>query len=234
MQSTLPFTPHRSSSSPAPSPAGPQQSSSVGVAIASLEAADEALAEIAQLDARERAVQAECDKDLKRIREQYSARMRVTVAGVLMPFADRRAALMTAITLFAEAHKAGILEKGSRSRQLNHGTIGWRESRATLVPAVEGAPTAGNAALLDKLVAHLRLALAKFTGMASKIACSMKVTVSHDKPALKKLLENKEITAAELRKVGFVIGGGEDTLYVDVKAADVSSLSAEALPPATE
>lgn len=219
------MSPAPSRPSPAASRSEAPQTLPLKVELLSLEAADQALEELGRLNAREAAIQAECDREIARVREHHSARMHIQVDRVETTIADRRQLLLNAVEKFAAENRESILEGESKSRELNHGTIGWRAAPRKIEP-VEGGAASGNPKIIDALMIYLRGLLSGFKLLASKVVGAIKVQVSFDKRALLKLALDKDVSAAELRKAGFFLAGGEDALYVNVKTQEVSSLPA--------
>lgn len=96
----------------------------------STEQADQAMNELAWLMTCENLIDAEAEAAVEETKR--AAVDRKTIDG--QPFADRRAALETAITKFAEKNKAALTADGKTYRLAN-GEIKWRFQRATIVPA---------------------------------------------------------------------------------------------------
>jgi hypothetical protein len=199
-------------------------------AIRSLEAADFALSEIGRLQAIEKQIQAECDRELGLVRGKHKERMVVVVDGERMTLADRRTQIEAALEKFATKSRAEILEGGLKSKALNHGTVGWRSSARKLVACEGGAPkTLG--IVLDTIVDILRKTIG---GLKLLFDAGdgrfLDVQITFKKDAMLDAFERKEITKAELRKVGLRVQEPVDTFYVKAKALEVSSQSAS--PPA--
>src|SRR5262245_33005815 len=164
-------------------------------AIASLEAADLALAELGRLPAIETRLQAACDEKLEAVRRDFSARM--IVDGVKI--ADRRKQLVTELQAFAVANRPLICVDGKKSRALNHGPIGFRLGQASLAP-IDGESSAGEESILCKLVELAAAALDKLALLAAGARRVCRLQVTFDRQALLKAFDTKELTAADLSR----------------------------------
>ena len=199
-------------------------------AIRSLEAADLALADLANLDATEARIQAECDTALAIERERFAAAMTIVCHGSAVKIADRRSQIEKALEEFAQREGAKIFPAGARSIKLSNGEFGFRVGNAKLEPIEGGAPKS-YANALDSILALLRKTLGKFkTLFAAGDAQFLKLQIVLDKPALIRAAKEKEITKAELAKVGFEFRLPADAFFAKPKAREVSSQPAS--PPA--
>lgn len=196
-----------------------------------MEAADLILRALGELDAIEARVNSECDARCRSIRADFNGRLFIDGEdGERIAIADARQKLLADLESFCETHRAELLaETGKKSRELNHGTIGWRARPKSLAPTVnedgELGPNAGSATVLEAAYQHLCRALNahKLFRKVSETLRFFKVQVSFDRAALLKAAENEEISEAELKKCGFVIAGGGDQFYVKPKAAELAS-----------
>jgi hypothetical protein len=207
-----------------------QQAPASPEAIQSLEAADLALAELADLDATEKQLDAGCVQACTLEREKFSARCVVVRNGRQFKIADRRAEIIEALQAFAEKHRDNeeVFARGEKSTKLNHGEFGFRLGNAKLDPIEGGAPkTYGQA--LDAIVAKLKASLNRLKLLfAAGDGKYLKVQVVLDRQALLAAAKEKEITAAELKKVGLMFVPGADAFFARPKAKEVTSQSANA------
>src|SRR5262245_13981541 len=165
-------------------------------AIASLEAADLALAELGRLTALETRLTAACDEKLEAVRRDYAARM--IVDG--LKIADRRQQLERDVQAFALANRSLICAEGKKSRALNHGTIGFRLGKASLAP-IDEESAAGKESILDKLVELAAAAFDKLALFAAGTRRFCRLQVTFDRQALLKAYDTKELSAADLPKI---------------------------------
>lgn len=199
-------------------------------AIRSLEAADLALAELANLDATEKQIDGECAEECTLVREKFSARCQLVIEGRPIKIADRRAELEAALEVFAEKYGKQVFDEGAKSKKLNHGEFGFRKSNPKL-EAIEGGPPKSFGATLDAIIEGLRKALAKTRLLFAGKVCDdrfLKIQVVLDRQALLTAAKKKEIGNVELRKVGLRFPAREDVFFVNPKAKEVASHSAEA------
>jgi len=202
-------------------------------AIRSLEAADDILRQLGELDAIQARVSADCDARCRSIRADFNGRLFVDVAGERMAIADQRQKLQTELETFCATHRDELLaDSGKKSVELNHGTIGWRSTPRGLAP-IEGGDAAGNATILDAIVAHLARALEKFELFRKAIGTLRFFTlqVKFDRKALLAAADKNELSAAELKKCGFVVIDGVDQFFAKPRVAELASRPTTAVEP---
>lgn len=221
---TLPFERRRSSEASR----GTCLKSSPCKTIRSLEAADSALAELADLEATEQEIDAACTQELSLVRARHAAGLQLVIDGRPVKIADRKTELQLALQEFAEKYGEQVFDEGAKSKKLTHGEFGFRLSPAKLEPIEGGAPKSFGEKL-DAIVHGLQRALGKFkTLFAAGDDKFLKVQIVLDRQALLSAAKRKELTAAELRKVGLQLGGGEDVFFAKPKSREVKSTSAVA------
>jgi phage host-nuclease inhibitor protein Gam len=210
----------------------PRNSSGVGVAnpptppsgpaISSLDEADRTLAELGRLDALEAKASADCDRLIAQAKERCAAALVVEVDGVEVAIATRRDQLRDGLRVWADANRADLLEDGKKSRKLNHGEIGWRMQRDKL-GAVPGGTIAGNATVLDQVIAHLQRACDRFKLFAAGTLRFIKIQVSFDRTALLSAHARGEVSAKELKAAGYELVAGDDEFYATPAKVDLAS-----------
>lgn len=100
-----------------------------GIVINDIAAADEALRELAGIERSLAAIEADMNQELEDIR--------ATAALKTAPFAERQEELNQALKAFTVLKSAEIFDGDKKSRDLNHGTIGFRLSTSVkLMPKV--------------------------------------------------------------------------------------------------
>lgn len=199
-------------------------------AIQTLEAADFILRALGELDAIEAKVAAECDARCRSIRADFNSRLFVDLGGERVPIADQRQKLHAELERFCEAHRAELLaDFGKKSRELNHGTIGWRSTPRGLAP-IEGGDACGSAKVLDAIMAHLSRAIEKFELFRRALGTLrfFILQVKFDRKALLSAADKHEISDAELKKCGFLVVEGVDQFYAKPRAPALASQSARA------
>ena len=223
MQGTFAFVPRASSSPAASSHAAPQSAPSVEVAIASLEAADQVLAELGQLEAKQKELTAEYKAAEIKLKKEFEPRHKITRSGVEMTIADRMKQLRQALTEWANANRDRVLDDKKKSRDLNHGTLGWKKTVRKLMP-VAGGSESGNAGILEAIVGFLNKALESYSLFKAGCLRFVKVQVHFDREALFAAHQKNELSDEELKTAGFdVTGGDADEFYFKQAKADVKS-----------
>ena len=207
---------------PFDAPSGAGQPPTVKLPIGSLDGVECALREWAWINATETAINARADKRVAAERQAAAEKMQLLIGAEHVPFADRRKALIAAIEEFVTPNREALIEEGKKSRELNHGTIGFRQRKATLA-AVEGGEPAGNAKILDGIIRFCLAALEKFTLFSAGCIHFVTIQCKFDRTAILKAAQAKQVTAAELRRVGFTVRPAEDEFFAEPKALAVSS-----------
>ena len=99
--------------------------------------ANEALQEMAYLDAYARSVQARAACKMKRIQDAANAMCVLKVGNRKVPCGDRSQALGAALKVYAQTHRPELKEADgkriARSVKLTHGKIGWAKGRDAVV-----------------------------------------------------------------------------------------------------
>lgn len=188
------------------------------VVISSFAEADKALQELGELQRLNDTVRADLNKVVREATETHEARLVVEVGEPKqkMAIGDRQKELFEGLETFAFKNKGLITADGQKSKNLNYGTIGFRLQPATLKPALDDGPVAGNAKILDKVVALLMTALRKFTLfkiLPTGRAVSFKVMFNQSQ--LKAAFEQKELSKPELARAGFRYVNAWDKFYAN-------------------
>lgn len=187
--------------------------------IESLDDVDAALVELAWINARESTLQADCEARVAQIQTDAQDRMYLEVEGHVLSFADRRAHLDQAVRVFCETNKTEILsDSGKKSRDLTHGTIGWRQTQLKIAPA-PGTDTKRVLSLIDKAVELTKsivslLGRLKLFGLPLGSLIELKPSLSLTKA--KDAYKQQKLTAANLKKLGLVAIEPHDEFYLEV------------------
>lgn len=194
--------------------------------IESDESLELALAEFCRVDAVEKQVKARTSDATARIRQEYAESLVVSVGKEKeLPLADWKESLEKAIEKYAKRNKARWIEDGKKSRDFNHGTIGWRKGKPSVQP-IGDFTSAGDPGPLDQVIELIRKAMTACAKMVGALrARFIDVKVGYRKAELLKAIKDKELDPEELAKIGFEYQNGEDTFFIDPKIDDVSSPS---------
>lgn len=210
--------PRNSASSRAPS-----RTLSPPGAIRSLQEADSSLRELGELDAREASLKAEFDQFTAAAKQRYIEKLFVVVDREPIAIADRRKDLLKMLEAFADESRGEILEGDAKSRELNHGTIGWRKSAPCLAPATKKGLAGGNKEQLEKILGFIAERVEKFKLFAAGTFRFLRIKVEFDKTALLKAIQAEEIDRAELRSAGFLLDEGDDQFFAEPKKQALES-----------
>lgn len=200
--------------------------------VESRESLDLLVAEVARVDALEARLDADAKDDVARIKTEAAQRMFVNIdagdgKGFPLPLADWRAKLVAAAEKFADKHRAELLEDGRKCFDLNHGRVGWEDSR----PALEPLPDfdeEGNDKILKKLLKELREALQNVADFTDGGARFVDVKLKWRKKELLAAHEDQDLPLAILKKTSFTIREEREEFYIrPPKNGDVASQSAE-------
>jgi hypothetical protein len=205
--------------------ARPAQPPATKLPIGSLAGLEAALAELAWMDARQKSSRAKLDADTIALTDRYAAGLVIYVAkGDPVKFDDRRAALEESAEEFCVANRRALLQDGLKSRDVNHGRFGWRNTK----PAIVTLKNPGNsvAAWWDKLVDVLLELLAQCAGLPGKSAAfiSPKPTVNRTK--LLEAYEAGRITRAELARLGYKPLPAGEAFFLEPVASCLESSAA--------
>lgn len=181
--------------------------------IESLADVDAALAELSWLKSSETAVNEECESACRKLREKAQEQLQT------IGHADRCNALAAEIHRYCEDEKKSILaDGGKKSRELTHGTIGWRQTQVKIEP-IENPKAV--LAIVEKAVDLTT----KLVGLFGRLkVCGVKLGLFLEcKPALsltraKAAVKDKQITPANLKKLGLKIVEPVDEFYCDIAA----------------
>lgn len=191
--------------------------------IETLQQADEALREMAELDARKEGITAQCDAEINEVKARYAEQLVVKVGRSKMPLADRYEQLGTELQEFGSNHPELVMEGDKKSVKLNHGSLGFKSAPAKLV-ALEDEKT-----LLKSLAAKVMPALLKaldlvklLTGFdSSKI---LSIDVKLDKAGLLKAWKDNVLPDERLAKIGLKVEQSGDEFWSKPDAKSVRSL----------
>jgi hypothetical protein len=189
--------------------------------IASLAELDEALAELGRMDAVEAEIAALVSQSSEKLISENAARLMVEVDGKSIAFADRRKGLETAAETFCKSNRANILEEGRKSRELNHGKFGWRDTKAGLDELADF-DDKGNPELLDDLLELIREFLAEQEDTLD-FSRYVDIKLTWSKTELLADAKKKVIQPRTLARTGFVVRPKGEKFYVEPKSETVES-----------
>lgn len=197
------------------------------VVCSSLEEADDLLRQWQELDTIE--AQAKLDKQAatKQATDDFKSKLFVEFPEGKVSFGDRRTAFESAIRAYAEKHRDAILLEKLKSRRLNYGELGWRESPDSIKPYA-GVPDEGNTAVLEQLHQHLRDSLASFKGLKPELLACLSIDIAWSREALAKAINDKQLAREDLRPIGLRLEVGEDEFFCRPAKATGGSVEAAA------
>jgi len=193
--------------------------------VESVDELDQVLAELGRMERVQKRTAAWLEAKVATLTTAAAADLVVTFEGEASPlsFADWTVKLEEAAQKYADKHRSEILDDGRKSRKLNHGKFGWKES-GELLEALEDFTDAGNPKILDGLLKLLRQSLLKLADFVTGGARFVEVKLSWRKKDLLKAYQDQDIGLPVLRKAGFEVQESVDEFYLKSEAGDVESL----------
>lgn len=206
-------------------PLKPGQPPPVKFPIGSLEGLEYALRELAWMKATEERLAAQHDKDVSARKDAMLQKLVIVVGpeGQTQTFDDRRAAIKAEAQKYCTFYRRRLLEKGAKSRKLNHGWFGWHESKPVVVELERPGKGPGN--WLDTLCKLLMKAWAALPGLYGRAARFMKPKPTILKGELLKAFQEKQITPAELRQLGYRYRKPVDVFILEAFTQELESTS---------
>ncbi|HEY2252489.1 MAG TPA: hypothetical protein VGH74_15555 [Planctomycetaceae bacterium] len=201
--------------------------------VSSIEELDQVLSELARVARVEAQSAAAVDAKITALKNEAAADLVVHLTGSrgqehMVIFADWKMGLETAAEGFAKDWRPQLLLDGQKSRDLNHGTFGWRQSPAGL-DALEGMPPAGDNTILKKILTALRAALVRLASFAVGGERFIDVKLSWRKKELLTAFQDGFITRATLKKTGFQLREATDVFFLKPDVDKVESLPQESV-----
>lgn len=195
--------------------------------VKSLQSLDLVMAELARVAALTQHEGAMLDIEVGRLTKESENRLTVEIGDQdPMPMADWIAALEEAAKEFCTEHRESLLDEGRKSRDLNHGRFGWRDSPAGLEPLGDF-DDKGNQKLLTSLLADLRKALKNLADFADGGARFVDVKLSWRKKELLAAHLDQDLPLSVLKKTGFTICEETENFYITPGENAMQSQSAE-------
>jgi len=208
------------------------------VLITSDSAADHALRELAYISAHKAALNAKCDQDAAKLKEQCEAAQVVEIAGETISYKARSQSLTAALERFVRS-KYPTLKQGSgpRSLQLTHGKLCWKKSRAS-VQFVRGGSAAKTVQAIDEATrsadANGRGLVEKITKLLKSIRLFAEAPIRYVgliitlKPSIDRTLTLRsyqagQITDSDLKTLGLRFVAGGDTFVAKPDSYDVTN-----------
>jgi phage host-nuclease inhibitor protein Gam len=183
---------------------------------------DQALAELAKINAKEAAIQEQAHLELNEVTRRAQAQMVCDTPHGRMVIADRRDQLLAELEVYAKEHRAEVLEglKG-KSRDYTHGTIKYRDD-----PDGIGAKAADNVERLDEkhtLTKAVRdvlrgVEIAEGLNADQVIDVSMKPAISR----MNKAVRGQELTIDDVKAAGFRWEKGREQISIIPKNDAIS------------
>jgi hypothetical protein len=171
-----------------------------------------------------------CNKGIDSCKRVCEQKLVVTVGQVTMTFKDRRDQLVRDLEAFALNHK-GELFTEPKSRALNYGTIGFRLSKPTVeeLPAAEGERKTAWGQVRDTIRASLTRWLGRLRlGAGKPDAAMFSLSISPNKTVLLAKWKAKEITAAQLARLGHRFVAERDEFFHEIEAKEMQSYATPA------
>ena len=190
---------------------------------------NQALSELANLDARRREVAAALDSDINRLKSQAEDDLQLTIDGQAISTTERIEMLEAAIRDYAAPNKEELLPDNSKTLKLPNGSLQWKGKRLSISYA-EGEDSKSIVARFDKRTKFLNSLIRTLSGIACGSFClsdlfEIKATFSKTK-ALTALKEGR-LTKNQLGRNGInVVGGGtEEQIVINVNQVDSRQVS---------
>lgn len=199
------------------------------ISIESDEQVEQALRELAFIDAHSASVSHQIDEQVRKLRQEQSQRLQLRIDDVDVPYAQRRRDLETALESYVRSSRPQLPKaKGKKSEEFRHGVVGFREQRSSVgyaekkdhksaISAINSATgkvrqnKGGLKQRLQELGRSLRLfARDKHERM---IALFVDLQPKVNLTRAKQCVENGDLTKAQLRKFGLVYDDGGTTFY---------------------
>lgn len=185
---------------------------------------DQALAALAELNAKETKINATLNHKLAEVRESYKDKFKVPVDGGEAELQDVRSTIVSAITTYCEEHRDQLLVDGKKSIELTHGKIGWRKGKDEVaeLPQTEAEAAKG---VLVYVLGVCQTALHGLKKIFTKLPLLdvIRIDIKWDKQQLLKRFDDKQITDSQLTKAGLSITRGVDKFYCEPKTEAVTS-----------
>lgn len=211
-----------------PNPPGPRgQPPAIKFPIGSLEGLEHALREMGWMAAAQKKFKAALDSRVSTETDAYLARLVIFVDGSPVTFKDRLEAIELEAEKFCREHRKNLLDGQGKSRELNHGTFGWRKKAAAVVALDRPGPGPGK--WFDKLVALLEKVWRKLPGLPGRSAAWMSPKPAVNRTKLKEAFEKDQVTSAELKQMGFRYVPESDEFFLTASSQELDSTSTE--PP---
>ena len=208
------------------------------VLITSDSAADHALRELAYISAHKAALNAKCDQDAAKLKEQCEAAQVVEIAGETISYKARSQSLTAALERFIRS-KYPTLKQGSgpRSLKLTHGKLCWQKSRAK-VDFIKGGSAAktvqaideatqwadGNGRGLIEKIARLLKSIRLFVETPIRyvgLVVTLKATI--DRTLALKSYKAQQLSDEDLKKLGLKFVAGGDKFVAKPDSYDVTN-----------
>ena len=193
-------------------------------ALASLAEADDALFNLGVLYGRQDEATAKFKAEIQRVTDEHAKTLFIEMEGVPVAIADRCQELEEQLRAFGASHRSDICVEDKKSIDLNFGKLGYRDQSTSMKPIEKGAAPAVKK-LIEDLCAQV-LVILKACKIFKKLPASPALTfkIDFDKAELKRAFKAKELTAAELKKVGYEMVTPPEQFFFEVHQKDLKSL----------
>jgi uncharacterized protein with ATP-grasp and redox domains len=191
--------------------------------VESLDELDQVLAELGRLERLESTAQTELQAKIAELTAEVALVVELEGSDEPVSFADWRAKLEDAAKKFANKRREEILDEGRKSRELNHGKFGWKDSKAGLEPLADF-ESDGNPKILDGILVDIRKSMQKLADFVQGGARFVECKLSWRKTDLFKAFKDQDITLSVLKKAGFEPREVTEEFYLKPEAKKVESL----------
>lgn len=205
-----------------PEPAKP----AVLPAITTLDQADEALRELAELARIETAATTRYNQVASAAKVVQEEKLMLERDGQPVKLADRRDKLKADLEIFALENKSLICIDGKKSRVLNHGTIGFEMSRPRIevLEAEKDEDTSRWEVMRKKVLKALVAALSAMRLGLNKLNASLiTLKIDVDKRGVLAAYKAEEINDSHLQRMGLRHVAAQDEFWCEPKAEAISS-----------
>ena len=189
--------------------------------ITSREELNEAVGELARLNAQVKQIDSQCDADIKRLKDKAAEEKVHYVDDVPYSIEEWCKILNERVGLYCENNRDELLADGEKSVRLTHGVIGWRKAKDYVEPLNKKAEKWWLQKIIDATIDSILKAVNKFAPSSIKTADVVKVDLKWDKAAMIKGIAEGRMKPDDLKPFGFAFREGSDEFYITLDEATI-------------
>lgn len=171
-----------------------------------------ALTELAAINTKRSALKSDLDAKTELAKQEFDAAL-VLPDGTR--FADREAALSTAVETFAAAHRDDLLDGKTKTAKFLGGQISWKQARES-VGFADGETEKSVLKKLEErgVTKALLAALQALSWFGAHLGLLLSVSVKLNKTGILQAHKKQELTDKQLENAGLQIVGGEEAITI--------------------